>query len=106
MATYTPQDFAAFNLELRTLRSRIIVYFDEENEITFDNGDMIVDWNISQALTDTINTPFDSCCADTCTLTVYNRYTGIFDGEEVVDFKIFDPLKNSAAALNIKFKIQ
>ncbi|MBQ8627882.1 MAG: hypothetical protein IJ421_00215 [Prevotella sp.] len=106
MATYTPQDFAAFNLELRTLRSRIIVYFDEENEITFDNDDMIVDWNISQALTDTINTPFDSCCADTCTLTVYNRYTGIFDGEEVVDFKIFDPLKNSAAALNIKFKVQ
>lgn len=106
MSNYTPEDFAAYNLELRTVKSRIIFEFSDSNKVTFDSDDMIVSWDIQTALTDTINTPFDCCCADACSVTVYNRYTGPYKGSNVVDFKIFDPLKNLSLALNMRFKVQ
>ena len=106
MAAYTDiEDFKAYNMEQREIRSKAIVYFPE-NTIECSNTDMLISWSINQSLTDSLDTPFDKCCADTCTLTVYNRYTGIYDNEQVTEFKIFDPLKNVDAALNLKFKIQ
>lgn len=106
MSTTNAAAFAAYNKDMREVRSRIIFAFQKDNEIIFDNNDMLVSWSISQSLTDTINTPFDNCCSDTCTCTVYNRYTGKYNGVDVVDFKVFDPLKNPDADLNLHFVIQ
>ena len=106
MSTTNAAAFAAYNKDMREVRSRIIFAFQKDNEIIFDNNDMLVSWSISQSLTDTINTPFDNCCSGTCTCTVYNRYTGIYNGVDVVDFKVFDPLKNPDADLNLRFIIQ
>lgn len=106
MSTNDAAAFAAYNKDMREVRSRIIFAFQKDNEIIFDNNDMLVSWSISQSLTDTINTPFDNCCSDTCTCTVYNRYTGKYNGVDVVDFKVFDPLKNPDADLNLRFIIQ
>ena len=106
MSTNNAAAFAAYNKDMREVRSRIIFAFQKDNEIIFDNNDMLVSWSISQSLTDTINTPFDNCCSDTCTCTVYNRYTGKYNGVDVVDFKVFDPLKNPDADLNLRFIIQ
>ena len=106
MSTTNAAAFAAYNKDMREVRSRIIFAFQKDNEIIFDNNDMLVSWSISQSLTDTINTPFDNCCSDTCTCTVYNRYTGKYNGVDVVDFKVFDPLKNPDADLNLRFIIQ
>lgn len=106
MSTTDAAAFAAYNKDMREVRSRIIFAFQKDNEVIFDNNDMLVSWSISQSLTDTINTPFDNCCSDTCTCTVYNRYTGKYNGVDVVDFKVFDPLKNPDADLNLRFIIQ
>ena len=106
MSTTNAAAFAAYNKDMREVRSRIIFAFQKDNEIIFDNNDMLVSWSISQSLTDTINTPFDNCCSDTCTCTVYNRYTGKYNGVDVADFKVFDPLKNPDADLNLRFIIQ
>lgn len=103
---YTAEDFAAYNLQDRSVRSRVIFYFTDTDTITFDNDSMIVSWSISEDLTDSLDTPFDACCANSCTLTVYNRYTGTLLGQEYVEAPIFDPLQNDSVQLNLKFKIQ
>lgn len=103
---FLAEDFAAYNLQDRTVRSRVTFYFSDKDTVTFDNDDMIISWSISEALTDTINTPFDACCANSCSLTVYNRYTGKLFDKDMVDARIFDPLQNEAIKLNLRFKIQ
>lgn len=103
---FSAEDFAAYNLQDRTVRSRVTFYFSDKDTVTFDSDDMIISWSISEALTDTINTPFDACCANSCSLTVYNRYTGKLFDTDMVDARIFDPLQNEAIKLNLRFKIQ
>ncbi len=102
---FSAEDFAAYNLQDRTVRSRVTFYFSDKDTVTFDSDDMIISWSISEALTDTINTPFDACCANSCSLTVYNRYTGKLFDKDMVDARIFDPLQNEAIKLNLRFKI-
>lgn len=105
MREHSSEDWQAFNKDQRELQAKVTVYFTGQ-ALTFTHDDCLISFNATKQLTDTINTPFDLCCADTCSVTFYNCYTGIYKNKEVEEYKIFDPLKNPDLQINTKILIE
>lgn len=105
MREHTTDDWQAFNKDQREIQARVTMNFSG-TDLVFTQDDCLIAFNTTRQLTDTINTPFDLCCADTCSITFYNNYTGTYNGKQVEDYRIFDPLKNASLVFNSKIIIE
>lgn len=104
MREFTEKEWKAFNADQRELQACFsIVLGDTTYEFTGD--DQVISFDVTTRLTDTINTPFDLACSDSCSVVLYNSYTGEYNGQQVEDFRIFDPLKNPDVKRDSKMQL-